>query len=275
MRSMLVNATHLGLAFSLMAGAAASQAPPRAASPADSAMVDSAFVVDGSVALASFISLTDTHLQKLADFLAVLASGDARSGEWARIRGPLAQVGRHNIPAALWFALPDGSYWTVGEGRAAGNLASRAYFPRLMAGEPVTGALVVSRSTGKSVAIVAVPVRRADGRVIGALGSSIYLDSLSLRLTREMNLPEDVVFYAIDATPIGAVHREVDMIFTEPLKLGADLSRAIRDMMAHDHGIVSYEFKHRRRTMLYRRSPVTGWWYALGVVRHETAGTGP
>lgn len=228
---------------------------------------DSTVVVDGEVALASLMSLGDGHLMKLAAFLEVLASGEARSGDWSRIRGPLAEVARHNVAAVLWYARPDGSYWTAAEGRAAGNLAERAYFPRLMAGEAVTGALVVSRSTGRSVAIVAVPVLGADGRVIGALGSSIHLDSLSQRLAHEMRLPPDIVFYAIDSTPLGALNRDPGLIFTEPLKLGADLARAIREMMAHEQGVVIYEFLGSRRTVRYRKSPVTGWWYALGVAR--------
>jgi hypothetical protein len=136
-----------------------------------------------------------------------------------------------------------------------------------MAGEAVIGTLVVSQSTGRSVAIVAVPVRRADGRVVGALGSSIYLDSLSLRLEREMGLPPGIVFYAVDATPLGALNRDVNLIFTEPLKLGDDLARAIREMLAHDQGTVSYRFRNTQRTVRYRKSPVTGWWYALGIVR--------
>jgi hypothetical protein len=133
----------------------------------------------------------------------------------------------------------------------------------------VTGALVVSRSTGRNVAIVAVPVRRSDGRIVGALGGSVYLDSLSLQLEREMSLPKDILFYAVDAEPLGALHRDLKMIFTEPLKLGEDLSRAIREMLAHEEGVVSYRFMNTLRTMRYRKSPVTGWWYALGVVRAE------
>lgn len=264
MRPIAARAISAGLAvFFAGAGAAAAQQP----AARQGGMADSTVVVDGTVALMSLMSLADGHLRKMADFLDVLASGEARSATWSRIRGPLVEVGRHNVPAVLWFALPDGSYWTVPEGRAAGNLASRTYFPKLMAGAPVIGTLVVSRSTGRNVAIVAVPVRSAGGRVVGALGSSIYLDSLSLRLEVEMDLPNDIVFYAIDPTPLGAVNRDVNLIFTEPLKLGDDLARAIREMLAHDQGTVSYRFRNKRRTLRYRKSQVTGWWYALGVAR--------
>jgi hypothetical protein len=32
--------------------------------------------------------------------------------------------------------------------------------------------------------------------------------------------------------------------------------------------VVTYSFRGRERTMLYRRSPVTGWWYAFGATRN-------
>jgi hypothetical protein len=230
---------------------------------------DSAFAVDGAVALASLISLADGHLLRMAGFLEVLASGEARTAGWPGIHGRLAEVERHNVAAVLWFALPDGRYWTAADGRQAGDLSDRPYFPRLMAGEVVTGSLVVSRSTGRNVAVVAVPVRGEDGRVLGALGASIHLDSLSLRLAREMRLPDDVVFYAIDSLPLGALNRDPGLIFTEPLTLGSDLARAIRVMLAHEEGVITYRFRNSVRTVRYRKSPVTGWWYALGVMRAE------
>ena len=265
---------HRGLAACLLAlswagGLAVAQQRPGAAA----GKAEPAFTVDGSVALASLISLADGHLTQMADLLAVLASGQARTGRWSSIREPLEDVARRTVPAVLWYARPDGSYWTPGAGRESGNLARRAYFPRLMAGQTVIGDLVVSTSTGRSVAIVAVPIRGGDGGVIGALGSSIHLDSLSLLLEREMRLPKGYTFYSIDSTPVGALNRNLNLIFARPLTLGDDLSRAIREMLGHEEGVVTYRFLDSERTMLYRRSSVTGWWYALGTVRADTVPT--
>jgi hypothetical protein len=78
-----------------------------------------AVTVDGHVALHSLVALSDAHLQKLADAMRMLATTDAaRSADWQRIGAPLAEVARMNVPAVNWFALPDGSYWSVQEGRA-------------------------------------------------------------------------------------------------------------------------------------------------------------
>lgn len=230
---------------------------------------DAAFTVDGRIALHSFMSLGDGHLQKMADVLTVLANTDAaRSAEWDVIRPGLEDAARATVPAVLWFALPDGSYWTVAEGRAGTSLADRPYFPRLLEGRAVIGDLVVSKSTHRNTAIVAVPVRDRDGSVVGALGSSVHLDRLSARIRQEMGgLDDKLLFFAIDSEPLGALHSDPEMIFTEPMELGDEgMRRAFAEIVSGEEGVVTYTFRDSSRTVLYRRSQVTGWWYGFGVI---------
>ena len=226
------------------------------------------FEVEGRVALASLVTLSDAHLLQIVGHFEVLASSaDVRSADWERVRGPLASVAAHNVPALTWFARPDGSYASVQSGKAAGNLSDRGYWPRLMAGQTIIGELVASRATGKSSAIVAVPVRDADGAIVGALGSSVYLDSLSLLIKREIDLQPDQIFFSIDATPIGALQDDPQQIFLDPYALDEpELEQAVREMLTRDEGVVNYRFRGKRRTVLYRKSPVTNWWYAFGHV---------
>ncbi len=226
------------------------------------------FTVEGRVALASLATIADAHLDRIGGDLALLASRDeVRSADWARIRDPLAVVAQRNVPALAWFALADGSYWSVQDGRASGNLSDRAYWPRLMAGKSVVGDLVVSKATGKCSAIVAVPVRDAGGAVVGALGTSVFLDSLSLIVRRELDLQPNEIFFSIDSTPLVALNGDSSLIFAEPLQMDEpELQRAIREMLSRDAGVVNYAFRGRRRTVLYRKSNVTGWWYAFGRV---------
>lgn len=226
------------------------------------------FGVDGRAALASLMGLSDGHLQQIVAQFEVLAStNEARSADWEQIRDPLSVVARSSVPALMWFALPDGSYWSVSGGRAAGNLSDRSYWPRLTAGRTVIGDLVASKATGKSSAIVAVPVRRTDGTIVGFFGSSVYLDSLSLILKRELDLQPDQIFFSIDATPIGALQDDPAQIFLDPYALDEpELERAITEMLTRDEGVVTYRFRGKRRTVLYRKSALSGWWYAFGHV---------
>jgi hypothetical protein len=226
------------------------------------------FEVEGRVALAALMALGDGHLQQIVGHFEVLAStADVRSADWERIREPLARVSGRNVAALMWFARRDGSYWSVQGGSATGNLSDRGYWPRLMAGQTVLGELVASRATGKSSAIVALPVRDANGVIVGALGSSVYLDSLSLLIKREIDLQPDQIFFSIDATPLGALQDDPAQIFLDPYDLDEpELERAIREMLTREEGVVNYSFRGKRRTVLYRKSPVSGWWYAFGHV---------
>ncbi|HEX6250902.1 MAG TPA: hypothetical protein VFZ56_05665 [Gemmatimonadaceae bacterium] len=226
------------------------------------------FVVEGRVALASLVALSDGHLQQIAGSFQLLAtSDDGRSADWERIRGRLAAVEQVTVPGLFWYALADGSYWSVRQGKAAGNLSDRPYWSRLMAGQTVIGDLVASKATGKSSAIVAVPVISEAGNVTGVVGASVYLDSLSLRIKREIDLQPHQIFFSVDATPIGALQDDPDQIFLDPYDLGEpELERAIREMLTREEGVVNYSFRGKRRTVLYRRSQVSGWWYAFGRV---------
>lgn len=225
--------------------------------------------VDGKVALHSLMSLGDGHLKKLADAFSILATMDSvQSGKWQQVRKPLADAARVNVPGLYWFALPNGSYWTVETGRAKGNLSGRAYFPRVLAGETIIGDLVVSKATGKSTAIVAVPVYGQGHKVVGVLGASVYLDKLSKQIEKEMAVPPGYIFYSLDKTPIVGLNIDPHVIFLHPLKVkDPQLTKAVREMLSRDSGTVSYRFHGKMRTVYYQKSPVTGWWYAFGKVQ--------
>lgn len=261
-RFVRVGAVGAALALSAsVGGAQVNPAPGHRAPPA--------FSIDADVTLHSLMSLSDGHLQKLADVLTVLANTDAaRSCDWETIRGHLADAARVNIPAVLWFAMPDGGYWTLAQGRVDATLADRAYFPRLLAGRTVIGDLVVSHSTNRNTAIVAVPVLGQEHEVVGVLGASVHLDSLAAVLRAEMGgLRDGLLFFAIDSQPLGALNSDPTLIFTEPLKIGdAGMQRAFKQILSGREGVVTYDFHGARRTVLYRRSAVTGWWYGFGMI---------
>lgn len=223
-------------------------------------------VVSGQVALASLVALTDAYLLKFADSLTLFgSSAEARSADWEVIRSPLGELAERNVSALVWFALPDGSYWSVQQGQSSGNLADREYFTRVLAGETVIGALVVSKATWRSSAIVAVPVIN-DGLVVGVLGASIYLDELSERLDTEMAIEGTAIFYSFDATPLLALEWDPQLILVDPFSLGPEIRAVFEYMLWRETGSVRYRFRNQWRTVLFTRSQVTGWWFAFGEV---------
>ena len=61
------------------------------------------FVVEGRVALASLVALSDGHLQQVADHFQVLArTEEARSADWQRIDAELTAVQQVKVAGLYW-----------------------------------------------------------------------------------------------------------------------------------------------------------------------------
>ena len=226
------------------------------------------FTLDSRVALAAYGTAVDARLVGILAAARVLAAtADAKSGDWARIRGPLSILAESEpANSAVWFARPDGSYYSVEKGPTNQNLKERDYFPRLLAGRDVVGSLVISKSTGLRSVIVASPVFR-DGGVIGVIGVSLDVRRLSASLDRAIGFPSDVVFYALDAKGQTALHHTDELIFELPTEKGSPtLSAAVRTMLAEPAGVVEYIYAGSERTAVFQRSALTGWVFVLGHI---------
>lgn len=227
--------------------------------------MNAAFDVYGRSMLNALMAMTDQTLAEEMRVLKLLAATPmVRSGDWDTMREIVKSDQSPNSLGIVWYARPDGAYYTV-DGPAKGNLADRPYFPALMSGESVSGALVYSKATGKKSLIVAVPVRR-NGRVIGAVGKSLFLDRLSERIDRGMSLPPSMVFYCLSPDGRVILHRESRYIFEDPRELGSETLRVAGvEMLAKQTVEVSYEFAGFRRRVLCQASPITQWRFAVGI----------
>jgi len=194
--------------------------------------------MDTNMGVSALAALADSHIRSFVSSMEALAeTAEAESGNWEEMVGLLDRVGETQVPAALWFVLPDGSYFTVDLGKTDKNLSDRSYFPSLMAGNTVLGDLVVSKSTGKKSLIAAVPVMR-EGEVIGGLGASIFLDDLSEILVEELEMPDDMLFCATTEKGEVALHSNPELILDE----NPDLPK----------------------NAVFKTSSLTGWRFALG-----------
>jgi hypothetical protein len=227
-----------------------------------------AFSVDASVALASLISLSDNHIQTMADTLETLAATPAAaSGDWSQIEPALRKAASINVAAVVYYANADGAYWTITSGKQPSTVADRPYFQRAMQGKRTVGDLLASRSTGKAVAVVAIPVIGKGGKVSGLLGASIYLDQLSLLLVGEMHLRPGMLFWALDPHGTIALHSDTSNVFVQPGKMTPELQQVTARMLAQHSGTETYSYKGQTRTVIYRKSPLTGWTYGFGITR--------
>jgi hypothetical protein len=133
-----------------------------------------------------------------------------------------------------------------------------------MAGQSTLGTLVISRSTGKRSVIIAEPVFNGN-RIIGGIGVSYSVELLSSEIDKQMQLPAQVVFYALDLNGQAALHRDPSLMFAYPSDLGDDsLRAAVAEMLSKPRGTVTYVFRDMRKTVFFMKSSVLDWVFALG-----------
>ena len=165
--------------------------------------------------VAGVVALTDSHIENCVNTLEVLAiTEEVKSGDWETMLPLLTKADEVMLHGPEWFCLPDGSYYVVGMGKTDKNIADRAYFPVVMSGSNTCSELVVSKSTGEKVLVVAVPVIK-EGEVVGALGISVFLEDLSDIISEQLKLSDDIVFYAVTAENQVALHTDTEMILED------------------------------------------------------------
>jgi hypothetical protein len=224
----------------------------------------------GQSALLTITALVDERIGCEAKLLkTVAATRYAKSGKWKKMKPLLLEVEKLGAPAIIWFARPDGSYFTTEKGLVEQNIKDRPYFSKVMAGEAVVGELVVSRSTGKNVAVVAVPIE-SRGKIIGMAGASIFLEPFNEQIVQALHLPLNMVFYALDEKGTTALHFRREYIFQDPTKLNSpSLASAVREIIQNRDGVIRYEFEGKNRDVIYHTSSLTGWRIVLGIVRED------
>ncbi len=221
-------------------------------------MTDSAGTL-ADLVLDTLIAETDGKLKSVLRPYQVLSNTvEVQSGDWQKIRPLLATLESKEPDVLTWYALPDGSYYTVADGLTSASLKNRPYFPAVLSGNEAVGPVVVSYATGRNAGIVAVPVKN-QGAVTGVLGASVYLDTLTGTLRDE--IPAPFVFYTIGTEGAFALHSDKAQISRNVTLIGTDTSfgRALSRIRAQDAGSAEYVDGGFSYAARFRSSPLTGW----------------
>ena len=219
---------------------------------------------DANSLLSAFISYTDLRVRSVQRSVEILAATpEARSDNWSDMKDLLKGYQESDEGLIVWYARPDGTYYTADEGLMEKSLKDRVYFPDLMAGMKITGALVVSKATGQRSAIIAVPVE-ANGKVVGAVGVSLFLDKLAEQINAALDLRQGIAFFALAPNGMTTLHRKTDRHFLDPRELGsATLKTAATEMLSGTSGKTTYEFDDMTKHAIYGTSALTGWKFAI------------
>jgi hypothetical protein len=226
----------------------------------------SGFKVDGHVVLNAYQALVEEHLTNaLSAIRALAATSDAQTASWTSIGPALNRLSQDwKTDAAIWFAQPDGSYFSTAGGKSSSTLLDRDYFPNLTSGHDVLGSLVVSKSTGQPSIIVATPVIH-EGHVVAAIGISVSSLLMSKLVAKEFGFPDDLIFYAMNSKGQTAIHADASKIFQFPATLGqTSLQSAVATILSQPQGTVEYSFSGTQRTAIFSKSEaIPGWHFVL------------
>lgn len=219
---------------------------------------------DAQSLLSAFTAYTDLRIRALQRSLEVLAATtNARSGNWRKMQHQLAAYQQSDEGLVVWYVRANGTYYTVDKGLMDKKLSDRRYFPDLMAGKKITGALVVSKSTGQRSAVIAVPIRKGD-KVVGAIGVSLFLDKLAERISAVLDLRPHVSFFALAPNGLTTLHLKKERHFLDPRKMGSEsLKKAVTEMLSGKEGKTTYVFDNVTKHALYQTSTLTNWRFAI------------
>lgn len=210
-------------------------------------------------ALSAFNALSSARMHSIFAAMESLSlTSDVKSGDWEQIRPLLVSLENEYPEARFWYANPDGSYYTTVDNLTSANLKDRAYFPGVLAGNVSIGSIVVSKSTGKSTAIIAVPVF-SDGRVTGILGTSVYCETLGEILEREIPLSGGFYFFILDHSGDPVLDSLPEEIFSLEKS-----SAAHATMYRTEGGLIHYLHNGSPHLARFMTSNVTGWKVAIG-----------
>ncbi|MDO9577269.1 MAG: transporter substrate-binding domain-containing protein [Candidatus Cloacimonadales bacterium] len=226
-------------------------------------------VIDkGIISIEASLDLLSRFIDvRLGSFLEVLqafaVTNDVYSGQWEKIKPLLVEREKLAPEGRIWYLLPDGSYYTTVDDLTSKNLKSRSYFPELIAGNPVLGDVVVSKSTGRTVVIAAAPIVK-ENQVKGALGTSIYLQDINDDLGKAFPLSAGYIYFAVDTLGIISLHSDGSLIGQELTSLSNELQQIIETYS----GKCSFDYAGKSWQANWTTANATNWKIVIASVVH-------
>jgi hypothetical protein len=228
------------------------------------AFAESSSDKDAQSLLSAFMSYTDLRIRSVQKSLEILAATtEAKSGKWENMKNLLGVYQKSDEGLIVWYVRSDGTYYTVDKGLTDEKLSDRSYFPGILAGREIIGSLVISKSTGQRSVVIAVPMKKG-GKVIGAIGATLFLDKLSEQIDSVLALRTNAAFFTLAPDGLTTLHRKIDRHFLDPRELGnATLKKAANEILSKSSGEVTYDFDNATKRAIYRTSPLTQWKFMI------------
>lgn len=135
-----------------------------------------------------------------------------------------------------------------------GNRADREYFQKAIKGEIFISDVVISRSTGRPITVMAVPVYQG-GEIVGVLGASIDLSLISDYIA-VYNFEQVGYAYIVDKN--GKLISHPNSAYVEEM-LDVSYLEPVKSVMLGNDGIGCYVFQEEEKLVAYVNLKENGW----------------
>ncbi len=153
-----------------------------------------------------------------------------------------------------------------GEDMQGLDLSSRDYVRKVLNGEPfVVSDVLRSKSSGHYIVVMAIPVRSADGQMLGGFFSALNWQKYAESMIGDISIGEDGYAYILDGKGRFIAHKMNQKVI---LKDVSDL-QFVKDSLSSSKGKTTYEWEGRAKIQSYQVVPATGWVVCMSAYKSD------
>ena len=145
------------------------------------------------------------------------------------------------------------------------NVGAREYFKQALAGRASISDPVISKATGHTVVVVAVPVKAA-GKTAGVIFGAINMEELS-RKVLSIKIGKTGYAYIVQGDGLTIVHPDQAMVMKDNIlqnsKAPRELKQTTEKMVKGDHGLTRYSYNGTDKMVAFAPIPNSRWSLAL------------
>ncbi len=148
------------------------------------------------------------------------------------------------------------------------SVAEREYFQLVkQSGKTIVGSPVLSKTSGKPIIVIAVPMKTDSGQFSGMFGVSLKLDSLSDKIT-QVKAGETGYPFMSDKNGMAIAHPNQEYIFKLDFTKLQGMESIVRSMLAQKSGVDHYTFKGTKKIAGF--APVASTQWSICMTQNES-----
>ena len=155
---------------------------------------------------------------------------------------------------------------------AVNNIADRDYFQEAMQGKTLVSDPVISKSTGNAIAIAIVPIKDANGDIVGALGGVVHMDTIK-EIVQNCKLGETGYAYLVQQDGLTICHPqkewELEQNLLQEQRDNQEMYANLTRMAKGETGLGYYTLDNIHKLISFAPVPLANWSLAITVPTEE------